>query len=331
MKPEVPRRIRLIGAGGTIAMRGERAAPALDVDELVATVPELAAFDGLEVEGVCNVPGAALGLDGALAVARAARRAGRDGRGVVVTSGTDTIEELAALIDLLYGGAPPIAVTGAIRPASAMGADGPANLRDAAGVAASSAATGLGCVVVFGGQIHAARWVRKVDATGPVAFGSFQAGPIGWVEEGTPAILARPDRREAIDPARLDARVDVIAAGLGDDGALVRAAVAGGADGLVVVALGAGHLPPGVLEAVEAAARRVPVVATVRPERGTVLHRTYGFRGSERDLRASGVIVAGRRSAAAARIALIAALGAGLGGAALRRVFVDDDSAPPVS
>ena len=125
-----------------------------------------------------------------------------------------------------------------------------------------------------------------VDATGPVAFGSYQAGPVGWVEEGTPAILARPDRRDAIDPVRLDARVDVIAAGLGDDGALVRAAVTGGADGLVVVALGAGHLPPGMLDAVEAAARRVPVVATVRPERGTVLHRTYGFRGSERDLRA---------------------------------------------
>ena len=310
-------------------MRGDRAAPALDADELVAAVPELARFDGLEVESVLNVPGAALGLDGALAVARAARRAGLKGCGAVVTSGTDTIEELAVLIDLMYDGTPPIVVTGAIRPASATGADGPANLRDAAGVAASQAAAGLGCVVVFGGQIHAARWVRKVDATGPTAFGSFQTGPIGWVEEGRPVILARPGRRDAIDPAALDTRVDVIAAGLGDGGALIRAAVADGADGLVVVALGAGHLPPGVLDAVEAAVLRVPIVATVRPERGSVLHRTYGFRGSERDLRASGVIVAGRRSAAAARIALIAALGAGLSGAGLRRVFEGDDSEPP--
>jgi L-asparaginase len=319
----------VVGAGGTIAMRGDRAAPAMDVDELVAAVPELAGFSGLDVENVRNDPGVALGLDGALAVARAARRAARDGRGVVVTSGTDTIEELAVLIDLMHDGEPPAAVTGAIRPASATGADGPANLRDAAGVAAAPPAAGLGCVVVFGGQIHAARWVRKVDATGPTAFGSFQTGPIGWVEEGTPVILTRPARPDPIDPVALDARVDVIAVGLGDDGALIRASVADGADGLIVVALGAGHLPPGALDAVEAAARRVPVVATVRPERGTVLRDTYGFRGSERDLRASGVIVAGRRSPAAARIALIAALGAGLSGDALRRVFDADDAPPP--
>jgi L-asparaginase len=229
----------------------------------------------------------------------------------------------------MHDGEPPVAVTGAIRPASATGADGPANLRDAAGVAAAPPAAGLGCVVVFGGQIHAARWVRKVDATGPTAFGSFQTGPIGWVEEGTPVILTRPARPDPIDPVALDARVDVIAVGLGDDGALIRASVADGADGLIVVALGAGHLPPGALDAVEAAARRVPVVATVRPERGTVLRDTYGFRGSERDLRASGVIVAGRRSPAAARIALIAALGAGLSGDALRRVFDADDAPPP--
>ena len=321
----------MIGAGGTIAMRGDRAAPAMDADALVAAIPELAGIGGLEVESIRNVPGAALGLDGALAVARAARQGARDGRGVVVTSGTDTIEELAVLIDLIHDSEPPVVVTGAIRPASATGADGPANLRDAVGVAAAPSAGGLGCVVVFGGQIHAARWVRKVDATGPTAFGSFQTGPIGWVEEGTPVILTRPSRSGAIDPAVLDARVDVIALGLGDDGALVGAALAGGADGLVVVALGAGHLPPAALDAVEAAARRVHVVATVRPERGMVLHRTYGFRGSERDLRASGVIVAARRSAAAARIALIAALGSGLSGERLRGVFEGDDSAPPVA
>ena len=328
MASETGRPVRVIGAGGTIAMRGDRATPAMGADELVAAVPELAGF-ALEVEGVRNVPGAALGLDGALAVARAARAAARDGRGVVITSGTDTIEELAALVDLMHDADAPVVITGAIRPASATGADGPANLRDAVGVAASSSASGLGCVVVFGGQIHAARWVRKVDSTGPTAFGSYQSGPLGWVEEGIPAVLTRPVRTATIDPASLGARVDVVAAGLGDDGGLLRAALADGADGLVVVALGAGHLPPETLDAVEEAAARVPVVATVRPERGTVLHGTYGFRGSERDLRATGVIVAGRRSPAAARIALIAGLGAGLGGSELRRLFAGDDSPPP--
>jgi len=319
------RPVRVIGAGGTIAMRGDRAAPALEAGALIDAVPELGALDGLDVLGVRNLPGAALGLDGALAVARAARDAAREGRGAVVTSGTDTIEELATLADLVHDAEAPVVVTGAIRPASAVGADGPANLRDAVAVAGSSAAAGLGAVVVFGGQIHAARWVRKVDASGPVAFGSFQSGPLGWVEEGRPAVLTRPVRRRAIDPAALTARVDVVSAGLGDDGALLRAAVADGADGVVLVALGGGHLPPGVLDALESVAGGVPVVVTVRPERGTVLRSTYGFRGSERDLRATGALVAGRRSAASARIALIAGLGAGLGADGLAALFADDD------
>lgn len=318
------RPVRVVGAGGTIAMRGEHAAPSLEAADLIAAVPALADVEGLHAESVRNLPGAALGLDDALAVARTARDAARSGDGVVITSGTDTIEELAVLVDLLHDAEAPIAVTGAIRPASAPGADGPVNLRDAVAVAESAPATGLGAIVVFGGQIHAARWVRKADATGPAAFASSQTGPIGWVEEGRPVILARPDRRPAIDPSSLTARVDVVSIGLGDRGDALRTA-GRDADGVVLVALGGGHLPPAVLDALGDIAAAVPVVATVRPERGTVLRETYGFRGSERDLRASGVLVAGRRSPAAARITLIAALGAGLSRQGLADVFRTDD------
>ena len=319
------RPVRVVGAGGTIAMRGEWATPALAAADLIAAVPELGGVAGLDAVSVRNLPGAALGLDGALAVAEAACAGAREGRGVVVTSGTDTIEELAVLIDLMHDAEPPVVVTGAIRPASALGADGPVNLRDAVAVAGAAAAAGLGCVVVFGGQIHAARWVRKQDATGPLAFGSSQCGPIGWVEEGRPVVLTHLARRPVLRPQRLDARVDVVVAGLGDDGALLRAAIASGADGVVIAALGAGHLPPGVMDAVEELASSIPIVVTVRPERGTVLRHTYGFRGSERDVRASGVVVAGRRSPAAARMTLIAALGCGLAGEDLHRLFADDD------
>lgn len=321
------RRVRIVSAGGTIAMSGSGggATPALDARDLVAAVPELAArAEALDVRPVVNLPGAALGLADALAVAREARDAARDGVGAVVTSGTDTIEELAVLVDLMLDADAPVAITGAIRPASATGADGPANLRDAVAVASSPDAAGLGCVVVFAGRIHAARWVRKADATGPDSFASTQTGPLGWVEEGRVAVLVRPLRGPVIDPRRLDARVHVVATGLGDDGSLVRAA-ASEADGLVLVALGGGHVSPGVLGAVRGAAARIPVVATVRPERGTLLRETYGFHGSERDLRAAGVIPAGRRSPAGARIALIAALGAGLAGGRLAAVFAPDD------
>ena len=318
------RPVRLVAAGGTIAMRGERAVPQDDAAALVAALPALAVA-GLEAESVRSVPGVQLCLDDALAVARAARAAAGAGRGVVVTSGTDTIEELALLCDLVHDGAEPIVVTGAIRPGSAAGADGPANLLDAVAVAGSAAAAGLGAVVVFGGEIHAARFVRKGDSTGPTAFTSPLTGPIGRVGEGRTAVLARPPRRPALAVERFDARVGVVAVGIGDDGWLVRAALAAGADGLVVVAMGAGHLPPPVLEAVEEAAARLPVVACVRPERGQMLRGTYGFRGSEGDLRASGAIPAPILSPAAARLKLVACLGAGLRAAALREVFRDDD------
>ena len=118
-----------------------------------------------------------------------------------------------------------------------------------------------------------------------------------------------------------------MAAGLGGDGALLEAALAAGADGLVAVVLGAGHAPPAFLEAMRAAAARVPVVVCVRPERGRLLHGTYGFEGAERDVRASGAIPAPSLSPAAARIVLMAALGAGLDRAGIAAAFAGDDGA----
>jgi len=116
-----------------------------------------------------------------------------------------------------------------------------------------------------------------------------------------------------------------VPAALGDDGHLVRAAVDAGADGLVAVALGAGHAPPAWLEAVREAARAVPVALAVRPERGAVLRGTYGFAGAERDLRASGAAPAGLLSPAAARMTLLACLGAGLDREATAAVLARDD------
>ena len=117
----------------------------------------------------------------------------------------------------------------------------------------------------------------------------------------------------------------MIAAGLAADGALLDAAIDAGADGLVAVALGAGHVPPPFLRALERAAARVPVVATVRPERGGILRATYGFEGAEGDLRASGAVCAGGLSPAAARVKLMACLGAGCDRAALAEAFAPDD------
>lgn len=319
------RPVRVISTGGTIAMAGERAVPALDADALVAAVPALAGIPGLEAESMRNLPGAHVSAADALAIAEAAAAAGHQGSGVVVTHGTDTLEETAFLCDVIYDGAAPIAFTGAIRPASASGADGPANLADAVAVAASAECADLGVVVVFAGQVHAARAVRKVDSTAPEPFGSPRSGSIGRVHEGRVAIDARPTRRPAVAPRHLDAYVPVVPTWLGDDGALLSASLDGGADGIVLVTLGAGHVPPAVLDRLRAAAARVPVVATTRPERGAILRSTYGFTGSEADVRAAGVIPAGELSPQAARMKLLACLGAALDLAAIRTAFAPDD------
>ena len=318
----------LLAAGGTIAMRGEAGGPAtpdLDADALVAAVPALAAHPGLQARTVDTRPGAQLDADGALAVARAAADEAGRGRGVVVTHGTDTLEETAFLCDLIYGGEEPVVFTGAIRPASNDGADGPANLLDAVAAAGSGAAAGLGVLVAFGGELHAARSARKTDSTGPAAFSSPGAGPLGYAGEGRVRIDRRVERRAPLALERLGGPVHVATAGLGTDGALLDAAIAAGARGLVVVALGAGHLPPPMLHALERAAALVPVVATVRPERGAIMHATYGFEGAEGDLRASGTACAAALSPAAARIKLMACLGAGLDRGAIAAAFEPDD------
>lgn len=321
------RRVRVLTAGGTISMcdADGGARPALDAAALVAAVPALGSVDGLEARDVVRRPGWQMEPEDALAVARAAREAAAAGRGVVITHGTDTIEETAMLCDLLCDGDAPVVVTGAIRPASAPGTDGPANLLDAVHVAGSAAAAGLGALVVFAGEVHAARAVRKVDAASPRAFGSPRTGPLGTVADGAVAIAVRPGRRPAIAPAVLGARVPVISAALGEDGAMVAAALGAGADGLVAVALGAGHFPPVLLTALEDAARAVAVVVTLRPERGPMLRATYAGEGSERAVRGGRLILAPLLSPAAARIKLMACLGAGLEGAALREAFAPDD------
>jgi L-asparaginase len=321
------RPVRLLAAGGTIAMRGERAVPALDASALVAAVPPLAAVPRLAAENVLSVPSAHLTLAQALELGQRAAAAAADGDGVVVSSGTDTLEELAVLCALLHGGDAPIVLTGANRPAAGPGSDGPANLIDAVAVAGSRAAEGLGTVVVFGGEIHDAMTARKVDSTGPAAFGSPDTGPLGRIVEGRVWLHARPERPAPLAVQTLPQRVEIISPGLGDDGALLRH-VATEADGVVLVAFGAGHLSPALLASLREAAAGLPVVLTCRPARSSMLVETYGFEGAERDLRASGALCAPFLSPAATRIVLLCCLGAGLDREGMATVLSPWDIAP---
>jgi L-asparaginase len=319
-------KVKVLAAGGTIAMSGAGGAKvALDAADLVAAVEGLAGGDGIEAETVANLPSAHLALSDQLRICRAARDAAREGTGVVVTHGTDTLEETAILCDLMHDSDAPIVFTGAIRAASAPGADGPANLMDAVSVARSDDAAGMGVLVVFGGEIHHARCARKTDTTSLTAFSSPQTGPLGRVTEGRASFWSRVPRDEPLDPESLDRRVLIVPTTAGDDGSLARAALATKPDGLVVGTLGAGHLHPDLLRLWAEASERIPVVAYCRPERGVVLTETYGFAGSEKELRKSRIIPAAFLSPQAARMKLLACVASGLSIEETRAAFAQDD------
>ncbi len=307
-------------------MAGDSAAtPHLDAEALLGGVAALADRDDLDARSVVNVPSAHLTLADQLLISREVRDTARRGFGVVVTHGTDVLEETAMLCDLLHDAEAPIVFTGAIRAASAPRADGPANLVDAVSVASSEDAAGMGVLVVFGGEIHHARCARKTDTTSLTAFSSPQTGPVGRVTEGHPTLWSRLPRNPPLDPPDLERRVLIVPTTSGDDGSLARAALDTKPDGVVIGTLGAGHLAPPLLDMWAAAAEEIPIVAYCRPERGVVLTGTYGYAGSERDLRGTSIIPVGFLSPQAARMKLLACVAAGLEIEEVRWAFRQDD------
>jgi L-asparaginase len=320
-------KVAVFSLGGTIAMSGDGTGgvvPALSGAQLLAAVPDLdRAGIEIEVHDVTNVPGASVAFEDVIAVSRAIRERIADGvDGAVVTQGTDTIEETSYLLDLLHDHEAPVIVTGAMRNPTLAGDDGPANLLAAVQTAASASARGLGCVVVFGDQIHAARYVRKAHSTSITAFASPSAGPVGQVVEGDPRVLTRPAGRFTVKaPAEpVTARVAVVPMSLDDDGQIVRA-LDGQVDGLVVAAFGAGHVPAALVGPLEALAARVPVVLASRTGAGPVLRRMYGFAGSESDLLDRGLIGAGFLDPYKSRVLLRLLLATGAGPGEITAAF----------
>ena len=282
MKPK----ICILTTGGTIAGAAARSdaltgyrAGALGADELLAAVPEIADVCAIESEEVAAIDSKdmteavwlrlAARIEAALAAGAA---------GVVVTHGTDTLEETAYFLHLIVKSEKPVVLTGAMHPATALSADGPLNLLDAVRLAASPEAHGQGALVVLNGEIHSARDIQKVHTTAVQAFASPDVGTLGRMEDGTPhfrrRVLTRHTRESEFDLAGVTSLpyVPILYGHAGADARLARAAIESGAAGIVHAGTGNGSIHEALLATLAAAAGKgIGVVRTSRTGAGAVL------------------------------------------------------------
>ena len=310
-------RIVVLGAGGTIA-----SAPSSQGASAVRSAADV--VGALTIDGhlivatdVLTTGSYLMTLGDMRAIAAAVRDALADGdvHGVVVTHGTDTLEETAFLVDLVHDDDRPVVFTGAQRMASAPGSDGVDNLRRAVRLAACPEASGRGVLVLFGGSVHAARGVRKIQTLELEAFESTVGTAVGTVvgddvllEPVQPRLPARPLPGRDLDHVR----VDMVLHYPGADAVLLDAAVSAGARGMVVVGTGVGNANPSIVGAVRRATDAgVAVGLSTRVPFGPI-DVVYG-NGGGFDMVEAGAIPLGALPASQARV-LLAVLLAETGG-----------------
>ncbi len=314
---------RLIATGGTIAMKidpvKKAPVPAISGEDLVATVPEISKLARIEVQNLSNVPSDYMDPERWSQLSRAAQEtlARPEVAGVIVSHGTDTLEETAWFLDLTVGSEKPIILIGAQRNASEPDFDGPRNLLNAARICVSPDAKGKGAMIALNNQINAAREATKTHTSDVETFKSGDFGFLGTADNDRVIFYRAPLRRQhlALRPIKEGEtlpRVEIVAMYGGADGGLLRAAVAAGAKGIVVQALGWGNVNVPMYEAIaETIKKGIPVVITSRVPNGRVLP-VYGFKGGGKTLQEAGALFGDNLSPQKARILLLLALQAGI-------------------
>jgi L-asparaginase len=311
--------IHLLFTGGTISMQRDAGAgghvPTHGGEALVGFSGGLDDISEYTIENWAMVPACHLGPDRLWALRERVREVAESGQveGIVVTHGTDTIEETAYLLDRTLLPPIPVVITGAMRTSGDADWDGATNLVDAASVAATRASAGRGVLVVFHGKVLAGHTAVKFHTTQLDAFAAPYAFPIGRITLGHVEYAeSRPrSSTKQIQPATLTSRIALVPMVVGDDGRMLDLARADH-DGVVIVAFGSGNVPPGAVPAIGRwIDARKPVVIASRCPTGVVTP-LYAFEGGGSRLVAMGALPAGPRSPSQARMELMIALSAGV-------------------
>ena len=308
--------IHILFTGGTISMQRDVTAggnvPAHSGEALMRLAPGIERIAPVRIEDWARMPACHFDQARLWALRERVRALSATAgvSGIVITHGTDILEETAYLLARTLDPRIPVAITGAMRTSSDVGWDGPRNLVDAALVASAPTSAGRGAMVVFCGRVYAGATAAKTHTTDPDAFSAPHAGPIGRIDASGVEYDDAPTPSSRLEPRGLTARVALVPMVVGDDGGMLdRARPA--YDGVVIEAFGSGNVPPGAVPAIGRWLEEgKPVVLASRCLYGQV-QPTYAFEGGGARTTAMGAIPAGARTPSQARMELTIALSAG--------------------
>ncbi|WP_040191659.1 asparaginase [Clostridium culturomicium] len=323
-------KVVVIFNGGTISMKVDEkikaAVPNLTGEEIMSMVTGIESYAEVESYTFSSLPSPHVTPEIMLELSNYVKGfLNRDDvDGVVVTHGTDSLEETAYFLQLTIKSEKPVVVTGSMRNSSELGYDGPANLAASICTATSKAARNKGVIVCLNNELNCASEVTKSHSMHLNTFQSPEFGPIGIVDSNEVRFYRESLAKEYIGTDKIETNVQLIKACTGMDGTLIDYCVEKGAKGIVVEAMGRGNLPPEMAKGVQRAINKgVAVVLVSRCYKGRVLD-SYGYEGGGKQLREMGVIFGDSMPGQKARIKLIIALGKTNSMEEIRDIFEKD-------
>lgn len=309
------KKLLVIFTGGTISMKIDpeisAAIPALNSDELLSMVINVDNFAEIEDYDYGNLPSPHVTPDHMFEIGNIIREniVREDIDGVIVTHGTDTMEETSYMLDLMIDSKKPIVVVGAMRNSSELGYDGSSNISAAICTAASDNSKNKGVLVVMNNEVNSASEVTKTNTLSLDTFKSPEFGPLGVVDSGQVLYHRDIAKRQFINADKLETKVGLIKTGAGAESDIIDFYIDSGYKGIVIEALGRGNLPPNMVPGVKRAiSENIPIVLVSRCYTGRVLG-SYGYEGGGHHLKSEGVMFAGNLPGQKARIKLMLALG----------------------
>ncbi|MEG0013785.1 MAG: asparaginase [Cellulosilyticaceae bacterium] len=320
-------KVCIIFTGGTISMTVDEsigaAIPTLSGEQILSMVSNIDKIVHTEVLNFCEIPGPHMTVDKLIDLKKLIIDTldREEIAGVLVTHGTDTLEETAYFLDLTINHSKPVVVVGAMRSSSELGYDGSSNLAAAVCTAISPKARNKGVLVVLNNAVHLAAEVTK---TNTLSLDTFQSpyGPLGIVDTNDLILYRDIAFMQHIDTDVVERKVDLIKAVLDMDDRFIRLSVDSGAKGIVVEAMGRGNLPLAMLEGVKyALSKGVVVVIVSRCNSGRVFE-SYGYAGGGKELSDLGAIMGGEMRGPKARIKLMLALGRGCSREEIKNLFI---------